>query len=99
MLIPPLQIKGHLAMLTWTINKSIQHSNPNNLNEAPNEYDNRSTEAGQSSAYAVLCKDKQMGLQSRGTHKASILHSMGLKVPPAPLATLQSCSKGQIPQT
>lgn len=97
--IPPLQIKWHLAILTWTINKSIQQSNQNDLNEAPNEYNNKDTEVGQSSAYAVLCKDKQTGLQSRGTHKACILCSMGLKVPPAPLTTLQSCSKGQIPQT
>lgn len=97
--IPPLQIKWHLAILTWTINKSIQQSNQNNLSEAPNEYNNRDTGAGQSSAYAVLCKDKQTGLQSRGTHKAPSLHSMGLKGPPAPLTTLQSWSKSQIPQT
>lgn len=47
--IPPLQIKWHLAILTWTINKSMKQSNQNNLSEATNEYNNRHTEVGQSS--------------------------------------------------
>lgn len=90
-----LQCKWLLAILTWIISKPVQQSNQNYINDTSNEYSNRDTEVGQS-AHAVLCKDKQMGLQSRWIYKASILcvpQHRTIESLPAPHTALQSCSK------
>lgn len=96
--IPPLQIKWHLAILTWTINKYIQQPNQNNHSEY------------QMSTITETQKlDSPLHMQSSAkTSKQDFNPEEPTKhlfcIPwasesPQHLIALQSCSKGQIPQT
>lgn len=97
--IPPLQIKWLLAILPWTTNKPMQQSNPDHVNDALNEYSNRGTEKLDSQRAQSSAKTSKWDFSQEEPTKYLFCMLWATKSLPAPHTTLQSCSKGQIPQT
>lgn len=77
----------------------MQQSNPDHVNDALNEYSNRGTEKLDSQRAQSSAKTSKWDFSQEEPTKYLFCMLWATKSLPAPHTTLQSCSKGQIPQT